>query len=172
MESDDFSIKEKIDFIRESKKKIHKSSTLIVGFLQMLYSDEKDHERAIFDIKQNLLTIINELNTIGGFCDKSTRDLIKNLTDVGVWLRAHGSINYYKKNKTVIDYWTGKSIGLPLDYSSYPFGIEAGFEIHFDTFKGYIKGGYERSGFPGGRTGGIATAIIIFILIIWLIYNQ
>ena len=166
MSLDDLSLNERVDRVDLIRDEILRHSNILSDYLLQLGDVKYDQKIVINTIHREIRTIIKELNKMSGFCDKNGRSKISLFSETGAWFTIFSTVNGLRPRTPLIRYWTTNTNPINLDYSSYPFKITAGLELNWEIFKLFIKGEYNRKGFPGGKLGGFIFLIIILIVII------
>jgi len=165
LSDDDFPIKDRIDKVYELQDDILRHTTILSEHLQKIDVENNNNEENVRIIKREIRTIINGLSKLSGFCNDKSKKQIVVYSEIGSQFNILTTANSFYDRRRIIDYWATRVNAIALDYNNYPFEITGGLEINHDIFKGYIKTGYKRSGFPGGIWGGIVVILILLILI-------
>lgn len=172
MSNEDFPLKERIIMVHKIKDEILRHTTILSEHLQKLEDRDQEHKDDVRIIKREIRTIIKEFSKISSFCNDKSKKQIQQYSGIGSQFNILTTDNSFYTRRRIIDYWATIVNSIELNYDEYPFDITGGLEINLEIFKGYIKTGYSRIGFPGGFLGGASVVIIILVGLFFLLKNR
>ncbi len=100
-----------------------------------------DEQKAVM-VRQKLHQIMEDVSTIAGFCDKSTRVYVMRISKVVSWITSLSEITNLEA--FILESFCTNVNTIIVDYDKTPFSASTEFKVGFDKFFASIKRAYRK----------------------------